>query len=38
MLTSWLARRLTRKGLFAAAGLLGVPALMLLGQLPRCGR
>ena len=32
MLTSWLARRLTRKGLFTAAGLLGVPALMLLGQ------
>jgi len=32
MLTGWLARRLTRKGLFAAAGLLGVPALMPLGQ------
>ena len=32
MLTGWLARHLTRKGLFAAAGLVGVPALILLGQ------
>ncbi len=32
MLTNRLAAKLTRKGLFAAAGALGIPALMLLGQ------
>jgi MFS family permease len=32
LLTSWLAERLTHKGLFVAAGALGVPALVLLGQ------
>ena len=32
LLTSRLAERLTHKGLFVAAGALGVPALVLLGQ------
>lgn len=31
MLTGWLAERLTRKGLFIGAGVLGVPALILHG-------
>lgn len=31
-LSSWLAERLTRKGLFVTAGLLGIPALVLMGQ------
>jgi MFS family permease len=32
MLAGWLAARLTPKGAFVAAGVLGVPALALLGQ------
>ena len=32
MLTNRLAARLTHKGLFVAVGVLGIPALMLLGQ------
>jgi AAHS family 4-hydroxybenzoate transporter-like MFS transporter len=32
MLTNRLSTRLTHKGLFVAVGLLGIPALMLLGQ------
>lgn len=32
LLTSWLAERLTHKGAFVGAGVLGVPALVLLGQ------
>jgi len=32
MLTSWLAQHLTAKGAFVGAGVLGVPALALLGQ------
>jgi MFS family permease len=32
MLAGWLVARLTRKGAFVGAGVLGVPALILLGQ------
>jgi MFS family permease len=32
LLTGWLAERFSRKGTFVAAGVLGVPALVLLGQ------
>jgi len=32
MLTGWLSGRLSRKAVFVAAGALGVPALILLGQ------
>jgi MFS family permease len=32
LLTGWLADRLTRKGLFIGAGLVGIPTLVLLGQ------
>jgi MFS family permease len=32
MLAGWLVARLTRKGAFIGAGVLGVPALVLLGQ------
>lgn len=32
IVTNWLAERLTRKGLFVGAGVLGIPALVLLGH------
>jgi YNFM family putative membrane transporter len=32
MLTGWLAQYLTRRGLLVAVGILGIPALVLLGQ------